>query len=270
MAFGLNVYAVAFGTIFLAFSQALHAEDPLEVVRQAVNSELNAARVDHSHWRYHKQAGGGNELIVVETSQGAVSRHIKENGAPVSDAMRQADDAAVQRFIHDPSLQAKQKRDGEHDDKDAAELLNLLPTAFLWKIESETPELVHLSYRPNPEFSPPDMESRVMGNMRGTMIVFKDGHRIQSFKGTLENDVTIGFGLLARLKQGGTFDVERRQLPNGAWQITETHVHIGGRASCFIASNAQGEAVRATSNLSANWASAEDASAGSCWNSSRG
>ena len=64
-------------------------------------------------------------------------------------------------------------------------------------------------------------------------MVSKPAYRIQSFKGRLNSDVTIGFGFLARIKQGSTFDIERRQIAPGLWQITETHVHIGGHALFF-------------------------------------
>ena len=51
----------------------------------------------------------------------------------------------------------------QHDDKSAIELLNLMPEAFLWTVESRTPDLVTLSYQPDPNFDPTSMEARVMG-----------------------------------------------------------------------------------------------------------
>jgi hypothetical protein len=47
------------------------------------------------------------------------------------------------------------------------------------------------------------------------------------------DDVTIGWGLLGRLHEGGTFRVEGRQVAPELWQITETHVHIEGRVLFF-------------------------------------
>jgi hypothetical protein len=73
----------------------------------------------------------------------------------------------------------------------------------------------------------------VMGKMEGTMVVDKKQHRIQTMKGSLIEDINIGFGILGRLKRGGTFNVERRQVAPGLWQITQTHVHIDGRALFF-------------------------------------
>jgi hypothetical protein len=77
------------------------------------------------------------------------------------------------------------------------------------------------------------MEARVMGAMSGEMVVDQAQHRIRTIKGHLTKDVTIGWGILGRLKAGGTFDVERRQVAPSKWQITATSVHIAGHALFF-------------------------------------
>jgi hypothetical protein len=239
-----NVWVGTLGMLIWAPGQLLQAQDARQIVQLAVNAEQTANRTDQSHWRYRDHQGHGNETVVVETERGAISRRVQVEGRPASPAEKKADDEHIQKFIHDPSMQQKQKRDGMHDERDATELLNLLPQAFFWKIESQTPEAITLSFRPEPNFHPPDMESRVMGGMTGTMVVSKEGHRIRTFQGRLENDVTIGFGLLARLKAGSTFDVERRLVGQGYWEITETHVHIGGHALFFKTIGQQDDEVK--------------------------
>jgi len=233
MGLGRKFWVVVLGAVLCAAAQALQAQDAKQIVQQAVNAELAANRDDHSHWRYLRRESGGNELVVVETEHGAISRHTEEDGKPPSAATIKADNQFVQKFIRDPGLQQKQRRDGAHDDKSATELLDLLPQAFVWKIDAETPETVTLRFKPDPDFHPPDMEARVMGEMEGTLIVDKAQHRIRTMKGQLSEDVNIGFGILGRLRKGGTFNVERRQVAPGLWQITETHVHIEGRALLF-------------------------------------
>ena len=233
MGLGKKILLGARGAMLCTSARAAQVQDPKQIVQQAVDAELAANRADTSHWRYLKHEAGGNSEIVVETEHGAISRHVEQGGRPASAATLRADDEHIQKFIRDPGMQAKQRRDGAHDEKDATELLNLMPQAFIWKVESETPETVTLSFKPNSNFHPPDMEARVMGEMAGTLIVDKVQHRIHTFKGSLTEDVTVGFGFLARLKQGGTFDLEHRQIAPGLWQITQTHVHIEGRALFF-------------------------------------
>jgi hypothetical protein len=77
------------------------------------------------------------------------------------------------------------------------------------------------------------MQSRVMGIMAGEMVVVRKGNRIRTLRGVLSADVRIGFGILGKLNQGGSFDVERREVAPGFWEITESHVHIGGHALLF-------------------------------------
>jgi len=90
-----------------------------------------------------------------------------------------------------------------------------------------------LHFEPDPNFNPPDMQSRVLSAMNGELKVNEEQQRIQEISGKLTRDVTIGWGLLGRLHQGGTFRVERRELAPRVWQIVEMHVHIEGRALLF-------------------------------------
>jgi hypothetical protein len=208
-------------------------QDARAIVQQAVNAELAASHDDHSRWKYLQHEANGDVSVVVETKYGSVKRHAMERGHPPSQAVLAADDAYNDRFVHDPALQEKQRRDGLHDDKSATELLNQMPVAFTWKIEGDSADGTTLSYQPNPDFTPPSMESRVMSAMSGRLVISKPGHRIKTFTGRLMEDVTMGFGIFARIKAGSTFDVERREVAPGLWQITETHVHIGGHALFF-------------------------------------
>ncbi|WP_158944456.1 hypothetical protein [Granulicella sp. S190] len=228
---------VVLGRLF-AGSLQMHAQAspvPREIVRTAMQTELSADLNDHSRWRYRDAQKDGSDTvsIVVETDHGAVKRLVTRNGKPLSDSEASTEDAKVQSFVHDPSQLAKQKRDGVQDGKNAEELLRMLPDAFDWKLQSEDVKNLTLHFEPNPKFSPPDMQGRVLGQMAGELVVDKGQNRIVTISGKLTEDVTIGWGLLGRLRQGGTFRVERREVAPGLWQITETHVHIEGKALFF-------------------------------------
>lgn len=232
---------VGFAVLF--FSPNLPAAQPqgsdpsaLEDLRQAMNAELEANRTDKSIWTYREANNTTDKNAVyttVETPQGTLRRLIELNGHPLSPDAAANEAHRIQTYVHDPSAQARARRNGAHDDAQAEELLKMLPNAFIWTKGAETPELETLNFRPNPDFDPPDMQSRVMGIMAGQLIIAKDGHRIRTLRGRLTDDVRIGWGILGKLDRGGTFDVERRLVGEGHWQITETHVHIGGHALLF-------------------------------------
>lgn len=211
-----------------------YAQDAKQIVQKAVEEELAASKADHSLWRYRdNRKDAGTVYIVVQTSQGSVKELVERNGQPLSASDAAAEHQRVENFIHSPSLLRKQQRDSAQDDKNAEDLLRMLPNAFVWKVVSDTSDLTTLNFEPNPNFDAPDIKSRVMGTMAGEMVIDKKWHRIRTFKGMLTQDVSIGWGILGKLRKGGTFDVERREIAPGIWQIVETHVHINGRALFF-------------------------------------
>jgi hypothetical protein len=229
---------IMLGGFLLAGLLPLHAQvtkDAKEIVRTAMQAELAADLNDHTRWRYRDSQKDGTDTvsIVVETEYGSVKRLISRNGRPLTEAEGRVEEQRVKNLIHDPEKLARQKRDGVQDGKNAEELLRMLPDAFNWKVQSEDAEKITLHFEPNSNFSPPDMQGRVLGQMAGELVVDKGQNRIVTISGRLTEDVTIGWGLLGRLREGGTFRVERRQVAPSLWQITETHVHIEGRALFF-------------------------------------
>lgn len=238
---GLLFFAAAFAVFF--FSASLFARQPqgsdpsaLQELREAVKAELEANRTDKSIWVYREDNITPEKNAVytsIETPQGTLRRLIELNGHPLSPQAAAIETRRIQNYVNDPSAQARARRAAEHDGAQAEELLKMLPDAFIWTRGGENGDLLTLNFRPNPDFNPPDMQSRVLGIMAGQLIISKDGHRIRTLRGKLTDDVRIGWGILGKLDRGGTFDVERRVVGDGRWQITETHVHIGGHALLF-------------------------------------
>jgi len=219
--------------VLLAAAVAGAAQSPRDIVRQAVQTELTASRDDHSHWLYFeidRQPSKTVKQWVAETRSGSLDRVIELNGQTHAESQQRQE---MDAFINDPRAQAKQRKSGQHDDEQAAELLNILPDAFIWTSAGEKGSDILFHFKPDPQFRPPDFEARVFAAMEGDMAIDREQHRIVSLKGRLIHDVKIGYGLLGELKAGGTFDVERRELSPQIWEITETHVHIQGHALIF-------------------------------------
>lgn len=217
-------------------ARAAQPPGPVEAVREAVAAELQANQTDKSNWMYRESDATDDKhgvYTTIETPQGSLRRLIEMNGHPLSPQAAATETQRIQHYVGDSAAQAHARRAAAHDDAQATEMLKMLPDAFIWTRAGQDAEGVTLHFRPNPNFDPPDMQSRVMGIMEGEMIIANDGHRIRSLRGKLSQDVLIGFGIFGRLNKGGTFDVERREVGPGHWQITETHVHIGGHALLF-------------------------------------
>jgi hypothetical protein len=220
-------------TAFFALPAASQAQNPKDLVQRAVTTELAADAADHSHWLYfdidHKP-GEAIKQWIADAKGGSLHLIVERDGRPIpKDEQRRRMD----EFIRDPDAQAKQRRNGAHDDDQAAEMLRLLPQAFVWTEVSKQGSSTTLHFKPQPEFHAPSWEARVFTAMEGDLVIDNQQMRIVSLKGRLIHDVLFLGGILGKLESGGTFDVERRELSTGIWQITETHVHIAGHALLF-------------------------------------
>ncbi len=227
----LRVEHLLISTFICGQLAALHAQNPKQIVQQAVQTELAADRDDHTHWLYYETDSEPRKTVkqwVAQAQHASLERVMERNGQALSEAQQRQE---MESFMRDTRAQAKQHKSGQHDDEEAAELLRILPDAFVWSIQDEKGSDITLHFKPNPQFNPPDMEARVFAAMEGDMVVHREQHRIVSLKGRLIRDVK--FFLVGYLQAGGTFDVERREIGKNLWQITETHVHILGHILIF-------------------------------------
>ena len=225
----------AIASILLLVSSATpaRAEDPKQIVQEAVQTEIAADKSDHSKWLYYETDRKVDSTVkqwAAQTPKGTLQRVLEENGRTTNE---QEQKSRMENFIRDGSAQQKQAKENQHDERESTEMLKMLPNGFLWNVSASQGDTTTLHFKPNPAYRAPDMESRVFAVTEGDMIVTKEDHRIVTIKGRMMRGVKFGGGLLGSLDPGGTFDVERRQTGHGEWQITETHVHIHGHILFF-------------------------------------
>ncbi len=218
-----------------AEAAAADGQDAKQIVQQAVHAELLADRDDHSHWLYFdvdRKPKNSVTQWVAQTSKGNLYRVLERDSRKLPAPEQQG---MMDGFVRSSGEQARQLKASRHDDEQAAELLKLLPGAFVWSSSGSHGHggVTVLHFKPDASFRSPDREARVFAAMEGDMTVDDAQHRIVSLKGRLTRDVKFGGGLFAELKAGGSFDVERREVGKAVWQITETHVHIQGHALLF-------------------------------------
>ena len=239
---------------FLFLAPALNAQDAKAIVAAAVQTELAADRDDHSAFLYrdHDMTPDHDTLFyTVETQQGSLRKKLEDHGRPLSPDERRADDNRINALLNDTAAQQKARRDSNHDDNQAEQMLRLLPTAFLWTVASDDGKVVTLNFKPDPAYAAGafDPEAKVLSAMGGQITVAKPENRIASIKGTLLSDVTF-FGIFGRLHKGGSFDVIRKEVVPGHWQMTESHVHLNGHALFFKTIGSDEDEIRTSFKLS--------------------
>ena len=111
----------------LAAPVLCRAEDARQFVQRAVQSELAKDRDDHSRWIYFETDRKDARSVkqwVAETREGSLRRVIELNGQPVPEAEQRS---KMDTYVRDTGARSKQRKNEQHDDQQAEELLNLLP-----------------------------------------------------------------------------------------------------------------------------------------------
>ena len=243
----------ALASTLIALALQAQQKTPQQMIEAAVQTELAADKSDTSCWIYrdHDVTPEHDAVyLTAETPKGAIRRKLEDHGHPLTAAEATQEQANIQAFLGDRAKQQKQAKAAAHDDQEAENMLKLLPVAFTWTQTSDEGGHTTLAFAPNPGYQPHSMEARVLSTMTGTVIVDDAQNRIQTIKGTLTRDVPIGLGILGELHKGGTFNVERREVAPGHWQITDSHVHIRGRALLFKTIGEQEDETKTAFHLS--------------------
>jgi len=180
-----------------------------------------------------QQPGSDLTKKVIETREGMLSRIIVEDHHPLTSRQQQQQDQHLQHVIQNPSELKKQKKEQEHDKQREQQLLAMMADGFLYEYEGSEGRNISLGFRPNSGFDPPTRETEVFHAMQGTMIVDDATKRLKELRGRLVRDVVFGWGILGRLRRGGSFDVRQDEVAFGHWELTLIDVHITGKALFF-------------------------------------
>jgi hypothetical protein len=206
------------------------------VVLLALAAELKAAQDTEHPMQYRLRKSTPRVTStkqIVETSDGAVARLLTINDAVPDPSERHKDDARLDALLADPNRQRKRKQSEQDDAGRAMKVLRALPKAFLYRYAgsvSEGPDtLERYTFSPNPKFSSSDLELQVLSAMTGELSINAAKERVVRLEGHLQQDVDIGWGLLARLNKGGSILIEQADVGQGQWRIVHFQMEMNGR-----------------------------------------
>ncbi len=210
--------------------------DPIALVRGAAKNEIRANDVEQYYMFKDTTEYKDHSITkeIVRTPQGGLSSTVLMNGHPLSAPDRKKEDDRLRKFANDPDARRRRRDASKADDKRAELMLTSLPDAFLYTYAGTDPgpngeELVHLNFRPNPNFNPPNHETAVYQGMQGDMIIDKRAMRIAKIDGTLVKDVDFGWGILGKLYKGGKFRIVQRDVGGGHWEEVEETLNFYGK-----------------------------------------
>ena len=206
------------------------------LVNRALANELAAAQDASQPMRYQLRKTSPRLTTtkeIVETSGGAVARLVAVDDQPLSAARESAEEARLHALLADPARQRHRKLAEDDDAARAVKVLRALPSAFLYQdagpADSAAGKVEKFTFRPNPAFSPPSLETEVLPAMRGEIWIDPARQRVARLEAHLQQDVDFGWGILGRLYKGGWIEIDQAPVGQGQWRTTRFQMRMSGR-----------------------------------------
>ena len=210
-------------------------QDAKATIATLVQHEADAS-AHRGHYIYTSEERsdrtGGHLWVerVAETSWGKVRYLITEDGQPLTGDRLAKEKARVGGEAADPDGFKRAEAARVDDEQHAKQMLTLLPRAFLFDSPVPEGEYLRIAFRPDPGYSPASLEERVLHGMTGSVLVDAKTLRLRGIEGRMPADVSIGFGMLATIRAGSSFQTVREHLEGVDWKTETLHTDIRGKA----------------------------------------
>jgi len=213
------------------------------VGRARATEARDAAQFGHlSHpmrYRQHKTSPRMTSTKeIIETNDGDVARLVAINDQPLSTADEQQEQARLDALLNNPMLQQHRKRSEDNDTERVLKILRVLPTAFLYQFAGPvtastgvgaSATVVKFTFKPNPQFNPPDLETGVLTAMAGEIWIDPVEERVVRLAGSLQQDKEFGLGILGQLDKGGWVEIDLSDVGGQQWRIVHLKLVMNGR-----------------------------------------
>jgi hypothetical protein len=219
----------------------LAQSDPAALVREAVQNGLEESYGHGQPLRYllrKKTRNIDTTKEIVETADGDVARLVAIDGHPLSASQEQMELQRLHTLASNPALQEHRRRSEQKDAARIREILRLLPDALLYQVVEPVKASngqIELTFTPNPRFSPPTLDSRILTGFQGRVWIDAKDVRMVRLEGRIFRNVDFGWGILGTLYPGGTASIEQAKIADCGWQLGHLRLNLTGRELLFKA-----------------------------------
>jgi hypothetical protein len=173
-------------------------------------------------------------------------RTIERNGVPLSpqalaeqDREYQKRAAEVLKRLASEEPDAKRRREREAEraaqrgQRRIADIVNTLRFKIEGRAEHEGVPAIVVSFTPRPEAMPETRQGRIAQKFSGIVWIHEAEREVMRLEAKAIDDISFGYGLIARLGEGTVATVTRRRIDGDVWLPTQLTIKGRGRAAVF-------------------------------------
>lgn len=237
-----DLHTCSFAALLVAFSTlGAWAQTPTDaqaqdMVRRVLASEYLSIHAPALLMRYRlckRSPRLATTKWIVETRDGDVARLVAFNNQPLSPERQQLEENRLRTLLDDPALQRHRQQREAQDSGRLRKIIHALPDAFLYHYTGilTTPQgpVYRLTFQPNPDFDPVDIETQVLKAMAGELWIDVASQRVTRLQCTRIRDVEYGWGFFGKLDKGGSLLIEQQNVGWDQWRITRMVLAMSAR-----------------------------------------
>lgn len=225
--------AVSCAPTILASAQEGASTDVQKLIQAASWNQIQSLK---NHERFYQcthqeiTPESSQTTVEMDTQAGTVERLIEVDGHPPSKRQCRRNLRHLNRIASSQRMQRSNLKEQQSETARRIQLFEAIPKAFLFEDEGVDKDtgLTKVRYRPNPDFQATSREGAVLGGLAGTMWVDAADKHIVRIDGHVINEVTFGWGFLAKLYPGGHYQLEQKQINGKDWKLSRLDVHLQG------------------------------------------
>lgn len=165
----------------------------------------------------------------IESHDGGVARLLQRNGKPLTSEQEEGERKRLQDLLGTRRVQQR-----EHDESRArsfgVELLRAMPEAMQYSLAQQQTPLADVSdpqvvidFAPSPTFHPSSMTQQILTQLSGRLWINLVDHQLLRIEARNTGEVTLAWGLLAKVYTGGTILYDQRKFQD---LYTFTHITL--------------------------------------------
>jgi hypothetical protein len=175
-----------------------------------------------------------SEVYPSPTARLTYRRVIERNGMPVSAAELAQQDRAYRERVAEAQRRPRAEEPGtarQRGERMIADVVDTLQFTSAGRAMRDGVQTIVVSFTPKPTARPVTREGRIAQKFAGTVWMQESNFEVMRVEAKAVDDLSFGYGLVARLGEGTPALMVRKPVADGIWMPTELRLNGRGRAA---------------------------------------
>jgi hypothetical protein len=219
------------------FRKTLHTDGKL--LRQYTYTQKETEITLDSKGKPTKTETNVYHVVQGEEDWQTYRKHISKNGKELSEKDAEKQDREERERIdkerkrRENRSEAKKQEEKTKEDREERETIDdvfqMFDFKFIRREAIDGRSAIMMTYTPKAGYKPKTDDGKLMHHLAGRAWIDEDDHEVAKLEAEIIDPISLGAGLLAKLRKGSTLTFERRKINGEIWLPVREEILLNGR-----------------------------------------